>query len=231
MSNKYSVLFIGNSMTYFHDMPRAIFEPMAKSAGFEVEVRSVTAGGRFLREYLELDDEPAREAKAALVPDQAGRYDFVVLQEGMPDLFTKTETFYQAVRTLNGMIRAMGAKPVLYARMGNQKGNPELTGDPACTYENVYRTIVEAHRTVSGELDIPVAWAVKAVYDLNERGVDLDLYFEDQSHPGYAGSYIAAMCVLTVLFGVDPTVVTFNGELTPAQAALCREAVKKVQRK
>lgn len=228
MKKQYSVLFIGNSMTYFHDMPTAIFEKMAKTAGVDVTVRSVTAGGRFLWEHLALDDEPARAAKAALAADQAGAYDFVVLQEGMPDLYTKTESFYEAVRTLAGMVRDLGAKPVLYARMGNQKGNPELD-DPKCTYENVYETIVKAHETISGELDIPVAWAVKAVHDLNEMELSFDLYAQDKSHPSYAGSYIAALCVFTVLFGVDPAAVTYDGELAPEQASACREAVKRVQ--
>ena len=228
MKKQYSVLFIGNSMTYFHDMPTAIFEKMVKAAGIDVTVRSVTAGGRFLWEHLALDDEPARAAKAALAADQAGAYDFVVLQEGMPDLYTKTESFYEAVRTLAGMVRDLGAKPVLYARMGNQKGNPELD-DPKCTYENVYETIVKAHETISRELDIPVAWAVKAAHDLNEMELSFDLYAQDKSHPSYAGSYIAALCVFTVLFGVDPAAVTYNGELAPEQASACREAVKRVQ--
>lgn len=227
MGKQYSILFVGNSMTYFHDMPGAIFEKMAASAGFCVTVRSVTAGGRFLREHLSLDDEAARAAKAALAADKAGAYDFVVLQEGMPDLYTKTETFYEAVRTLAGMIRALGAKPVLYARMGNQRGNPELD-DPGCTYENVYNTIVNAHNTISRELDIPVAWAVKVAHDLNEQPLPFDLYAQDQSHPSYAGSYIAALCVFSVLFDTDPTAVSFDGELPWEQAALCREAVKKV---
>ena len=228
MKKQYSVLFIGNSMTYFHDMPTAIFEKMVKAAGIDVTVRSVTAGGRFLWEHLALDDEPARAAKAALAADQAGAYDFVVLQEGMPDLYTKTESFYEAVRTLAGMVRDLGAKPVLYARMGNQKGNPELD-DPKCTYENVYETIVKAHETISRELDIPVAWAVKAAHDLNEMELSFDLYAQDKSHPSYAGSYIAALCVFTVLFGVDPAAVTYDGELAPEQALACREAVKRVQ--
>ena len=228
MKKQYSVLFIGNSMTYFHDMPTAIFEKMVKAAGIDVTVRSVTAGGRFLWEHLALDDEPARAAKAALAADQAGAYDFVVLQEGMPDLYTKTESFYEAVRTLAGMVRDLGAKPVLYARMGNQKGNPELD-DPKCTYENVYETIVKAHETISGELDIPGAWAGKAAHDLNEMELSFDLYAQDKSHPSYAGSYIAALCVFTVLFGVDPATVTYDGELAPEQASACREAVKRVQ--
>lgn len=229
MSKEYSVLFIGNSMTYFHDLPTAIFAPMAESVGIDVKVSSVTAGGRFLWENLEKDDETARAVKAALAPDQAGVYDFVVLQEGMPDLYTQREKFHGAVRTLAGMIRGIGAEPALYARMGNQRGNPELPDDPECTYENVYNAIVEAHQTISEELDIPVAWAVSAAYELNDTGVDVDLYFQDQSHPGYGGSYAAALGVLNVLFGVDPTTVTYDGELTASQAALCREAVKRTQ--
>ena len=228
MSKQYSILFIGNSMTYFHDMPTAIFEPMAKAAGYDVTVRSITAGGRFLWENLERDDETARAVKAALAPDHAGRYDFVILQEGMPDLYTKTESFYEAVRTLAGMVRDLGAKPVLYARMGNQKGNPELD-DPKCTYENVYETIVKAHETISGELDIPVAWAVKAAYDICDSQTEVEPYWTDGSHPSYAGSYIAALGVLNVLFGVDPATVTYNGELTDDQAAICRAAVKRCQ--
>ena len=228
MKKQYSILFIGNSMTYYHDMPTAIFEKMAASAGFDVTVRSVTAGGRFLWEHLSLDDEPARAAKAALAADKAGVYDFVVLQEGMPDLYTRTENFYEAVRILTGKIRDLGAKPALYARMGNKRGNPELD-DPACTYEHVYRTIVKAHETISQELDIPVAWAVRAAYEMNEGPLPFDLYDPDRSHPSYAGSYVAALCVFTALFGADPTMITYDGELPPDQAALCRETVKKVQ--
>ena len=228
MKKQYSILFIGNSMTYYHDMPTAIFEKIAAAAGFDVTVRSVTAGGRFLWEHLSLDDEPARAAKAALAADKAGVYDFVVLQEGMPDLYTRTENFYEAVRTLAGRIRDLGAKPALYARMGNKRGNPELD-DPACTYEHVYQTIVKAHETISQELDIPVAWAVRAAYEMNEEPLPFDLYDPDRSHPSYAGSYVAALCVFTALFGADPTMITYDGELPPDQAALCREAVKKVQ--
>ena len=228
MKKQYSILFIGNSMTYYHDMPTAIFEKMAASAGFDVTVRSVTAGGRFLWEHLSLDDEPARAAKAALAADKAGVYDFVVLQEGMPDLYTRTENFYEAVRILTGKIRDLGAKPALYARMGNKRGNPELD-DPACTYEHVYQTIVKAHETISQELDIPVAWAVRAAYEMNEEPLPFDLYDPDRSHPSYAGSYVTALCVFTALFGADPTMITYDGELPPDQAALCREAVKKVQ--
>jgi len=74
-----------------------------------------------------------------------------------------------------------------------------------------------------------VAWAVRAAYEMNEGPLPFDLYDPDRSHPSYAGSYVAALCVFTALFGADPTMITYDGELPPDQAALCREAVKKVQ--
>lgn len=229
MARECSVLFIGNSMTYFHDMPTAIFEPMAKAAGFDVRVQSITAGGRFLWENLQREDETALAVKAALAPDKAGSYDYVILQEGMPDLYTNTERFYGAVRSLAAQIRSLGAKPALYARMGNQRGNPELD-DPECTYENVYSAIVAAHEAMSRELEIPVAWAVSAVHDLNGREIDFDLYAPDQSHPSYAGSYVAALTIMAVVFGVDPASLTYDGLLAAPQAALCREAASRVMK-
>ena len=42
---KLRVLFIGNSYTYYNDMPQAAFTELAKAAGFEVEVTAVTQGG------------------------------------------------------------------------------------------------------------------------------------------------------------------------------------------
>lgn len=230
MSKPHSILFVGNSMTFFHDMPTEIFEKMAISAGHTVTVRSITAGGRFLHENLELDDETARAVKDALAPERSGQYDYVVLQEGMPDLYTNTQSFYDAVRTFSGIIRSLDATPVLYARMGNQRGNPELDR-PDCTYDHVYQTIVSAHQTIGAELDIPVAWAVRAVHILNQPDLPFDLYYMDRSHPSYAGSYIAALCIYCVIFGEDPTHLTYDGLLSPAHAAQCRQAVKLAQQR
>ena len=94
----------------------------------------------------------------------------------------------------------------------------------------MYSAIVAAHEAMSGELDIPVAWAVSVVHDLNDREIDFDLYAPDQSHPSYAGSYIAALTVMAVVFGVDPAALTYDGLLATPQAALCRDAASRAMK-
>ena len=42
------VLFIGNSYTYYHSMPRMV-EELAQAAGQEVETRAFTRGGSTLQ--------------------------------------------------------------------------------------------------------------------------------------------------------------------------------------
>ncbi len=48
----------------------------------------------------------------------------------------------------------------------------------------------------------------------------------DESHPSVAGSYAAACCFYSSLFRKDPTLVTFNPSLPPADAANIRAAAR-----
>ena len=50
------VLFIGNSYTYYNDMPE-IFKAMSESAGIPCEVKALTRGGAWLWQYEREDDE------------------------------------------------------------------------------------------------------------------------------------------------------------------------------
>ena len=50
------ILFIGNSYTYFNDMPR-LLEQLMRDNGIDVTVDSVTKGGRKLFENLQANDE------------------------------------------------------------------------------------------------------------------------------------------------------------------------------
>ena len=49
------VLFIGNSYTYFYDMPK-LFEAICRERGAECDVDSVTAGGYTLEQFVSDDN-------------------------------------------------------------------------------------------------------------------------------------------------------------------------------
>ena len=117
MSKICRVLFIGNSYTYYNDMPTAIFERLAASLGYEMEVTSITKGGYQLYRHADPADECGARVAAALSGKEP--YDFVILQEqSVRPAGENAADFYASVRDLAARIRQTGAKPVLYATWG-----------------------------------------------------------------------------------------------------------------
>src|SRR5262249_59875398 len=66
------VLFIGNSYTYFNNLP-AMFAALAASAGYDVQTEMVAPGGWRLKDHWEKGEG------LALLRER--RWDYVVLQE------------------------------------------------------------------------------------------------------------------------------------------------------
>ena len=66
------ILFIGNSYTFFNDMP-GIFSDLAESGGFDADVTTVAKGG-----YSLADHTQDAETRSIL---ESQNWDFVILQE------------------------------------------------------------------------------------------------------------------------------------------------------
>ena len=122
-----SVLFIGNSYTYYNSL-WTIFRGLASKAGYKVTVSSITSGGYTLEKFADPDDEHGKKVAEALDPKNAGKYDFVVLQEQSkrPALDGGRARFYNATRELCEKIRAIGAEPILYSTWARKEEVPIL---------------------------------------------------------------------------------------------------------
>ena len=70
-----NILFIGNSYTYYNDMP-AIFQTLARDNGKDVTATAVTKGGRMLVAYKNPYDATTEKLVAALQQ----HYDICILQ-------------------------------------------------------------------------------------------------------------------------------------------------------
>ena len=220
---EYSILFIGNSYTYFHDMPTALFQKIAESAGYTVQVSSITKGGWTLEKHADIADEYGKAVDAAL---RENRYDYVILQEQSVRPASEPEKFYAAVRSLADKIRANGAAPILYATWGRKSGS-KILAEHGWTNEVMTEKLAAAYRTIGKEIDAKVAYAGLAFYDVNtQHGDTVDLYDPDLSHPSAAGSYLAALTIFARIFDADPTEVTFNDDLPQATAAILKKAAK-----
>ena len=221
-----TVLFVGNSYTYFNSMPSMIFSEIADAAGYEPYVFSVTAGGHNLYQHADPKDVCGLQVAGHLREKNDYMFDYVVLQEqSMRPASNDLATFYDAVRDLAGRTKAIHATPVLYSTWGRHSSSDYLT-QAGLTNETMTWKLAASYAAIGQELDIPVGFVGLAFYEVYTGDSGIELYDPDFTHPSYAGSYLAAMTLFAKMTGLDPTTVDFNGDLSAADAAVLKQAAK-----
>jgi hypothetical protein len=189
------VLFVGNSYTYYNNLP-AIFSALAESrSDRRVDVRMAAPGGWRLKDHWEKGD-----ARALL---DAVKWTHVVLQdqstlgvnyfvEGTVHVSTD-EVFRPYAEKWASAIRGAGGEPVFYLTWA-RLGVPE---DQAALNAAYIRT---ARSTRASLAPVGIAWK-----DTRDRFPEINLFQKDGSHPSPAGSYLAACVLFATIFNTDPT--------------------------
>ena len=116
-NNKLRILFIGNSHTYYNDMPAMVRRRFVEEDGLDCEVTMIAHGGWFLAQHVEEPDVSFNI--------RHGHYDYVVLQEHAHP-FGPEEKFFDAARTLADWAKEAGSTPVIYMTWAKKD---EPTGD------------------------------------------------------------------------------------------------------
>lgn len=222
-NGNYSFLFIGNSYTYSNNMPEQIFANILKEAGYTATVTSITKGGWYLIDSAKSTDEVGKQVDSAF---NLNSYDFVVLQEQSTCPATTPAKFYTGVRNLAEKVRANGATPILYSTWGRKEGNSVLETN-GWTNESMTWLTAAAYQAIGAELEIDVAYAGLAFYDVYTNNTDINLYNDDLTHPSEMGSYLAAMTIFAKATGVDPTTVDYSANLSEDDAEILKEAARK----
>ena len=221
-SKLYNVLFIGNSYTYFNDMPAAIFKEIAESAGYSVRVSSIVKGGWTLEKHADPADECGQRVDKALKEE---KFDFIVLQEQSCRPAVDTELFYKAARALFERADENGAKVILYSTWGRKKGSSTLEKYGFTTESMTYK-LDAAYDEIGLELGADCAKVGLAFFDVTQN-TDIDLYDRDLTHPSYSGSYLAAMTLFSRMFEEDAESILFDGELPRGEAEILKKAAKR----
>ena len=222
-SKSYNILFVGNSYTYFANMPARYFGEIMKAAGYKARVIQVTKGGWTLLKSSDPNDEVGSKVDSMLTNRD---FDFVVLQEQSMTPALNQKSFHTAVRRLDEKIRKNGATPILYATWGRKQGSGDLT-DYGLTPETMTWKLAAAYETMGKELDIPVAHVGLAFWDMTQNQRNVNLYDADLSHPSEAGSYLAALTIFARITGMDPTTVEYDAGLGAEIESILKEAARK----
>ncbi len=206
-----SILFVGNSLTYWNDMPGMLSHLLEEAGAGPVFVGSSSFPNYGLQDHWV--DGRTHDAIAL------GGWDYVVLQqgpsatEGRPSLLEYTARFLPE-------IEAAGARPALYMVW------------PAASrpfdFEGVAESYALAAERVDGVL-FPAGEAWQAAWSLDDQ---LALYGPDGFHPSGLGSYLAALTIADRLVGAalgpSHVVPTPTGEFVvpPETGALLLEAAR-----
>jgi hypothetical protein len=182
-SPSYRVLFIGNSLTYFNDLPGTV-AGLAGSANVTIHVVSVAEPNLALIDHVE------GSTNAVDVIRQGG-WNYVVLQQGPSALSLSRDTLIIATRQLATQIEAVGARPAL------------LMVWPESSRFAVFDDVRDSYRAAAadvGGLFLPAGEAWRTAWAADPQ---LPLYGPDGYHPSELGTYLAALVVYEGITGND----------------------------
>ena len=199
-----NILFIGNSYTYFSDLP-TLFASLCAANGQDVRVDSVTCGGRRLHENLNAfcndfnpDDEYSKRISELV---EENEYDVLFLQEQSCLPIVEPQMFLAGVVGLSTVIGAW--RTVLYATWGRADGSDTLAHygwTREGMTEGLYNAYCQAAQIAHAEVS-PVGLCFAKIV---ESHPEIDLYDPDKSHPSYAGTCVAALSHYKTVFGEMP---------------------------
>ncbi len=190
-----NILFIGNSYTYYHDMPECIFAPMAKAAGVEANVQAVTHGGYQLSWYADPEDPEGKRLRSVV---DGRRFDCIVLQDHSLATIREPGAFFSGIRSLKALLEDKTDGFVLYATWGRKPGCA-LLEELGMTNEEMTRHIAESYDEAGQRFGMKVAHVGKAFAACRQEHPEAELYFEDLHHSSRLGSTIAAETILKTI--------------------------------
>ena len=170
------VLFIGNSHTYYNDMPH-LFTQICREKGIDTEVTMLAHGGWDF--HLE---EP--EVKFNI---EHGGYDAVILQHKahpMGDLSVMEQCGKELIRR----VQEAGARPVLYMTWTTKEDGE--AAQPAMS---------DAYRKLQQETGCALAPVGERWWAFHRAHPETELYAQDGQHASPAGSQLAAAVIAETL--------------------------------
>lgn len=187
LSDSIRALFIGNSYTFFNDMPRMV-QAIAHSNGMPLSVKMITHGGWTLNQHA--------NSKETLDAIKEGGWDFVVLQEQSQAPSREREwvlknvyPYAQALDSVRQLFSPKG-KTVFYMTWGHRIE----------TYPQMQQRLAESYLDMTKRFQAwcaPVGITWKRVF---KEKPGITLHDPDNSHPNLQGSYLAANVFYSTFF-------------------------------
>jgi hypothetical protein len=203
------VLFIGNSFTYFNNMPRLVEAISETVDGPHIKTEMVAIGGARLEDLW-------REG-SALAAIRKQHWDYVVMNEqsalggGIVNgekRIGNPANFFRYAEMFDTEIHKAGAKTVIMMTWKDKK-------DPNRIQNELDDAFVEFRKKMQGE---PILAPVSNAWMLSRMTEpEIDLYFADNHHPSKEGSYLTACTVYAAITQHSPKGATTKIKGAPVE--------------
>ncbi len=180
------VLFVGNSYTYFWNLPQTVQTMASADKAVVLIARQSTAGGTTWKQHWEGDK--GLESRKHITE---GTWDFVVLQNHSLSTLDNLDQFMEYGGKFINLVKAQGATPILYMTWARAH-NPLMQSK----ISEGYRALGEKH----GVEVVPIGEIWEKSRQLRPN---LTLYDPDGSHPSTIGTYLTA-CAFYSFFMEKP---------------------------
>ncbi|MEQ9468328.1 MAG: SGNH/GDSL hydrolase family protein [Ekhidna sp.] len=173
------ILFLGNSLTYFNDLPSLVAQK-AKEQNVNIKTEMIAFPNYALEDHWN-DGKVQKQMKT-------GKYKYLVIQQGPSSQEYGRETLFEYGAKLKQLCDQNNAELVYFMVW------------PSQTYYYTFDGVIKNHRDAAIENDAilcPVGEVWKAHFDETE---DFSYYGSDGFHPSQQGSEVAAEVIVETLF-------------------------------
>ena len=185
-SSVFRILFVGNSLTYYNDVPAMVGEIYSSiDQNFVIETDMLVQGGYSIEQHL--NNSTLKQVLAE------STYSVVILQDfgGWPLCSTNVEACSSSVNPLSNaveLVKSFDAKPIWYSTYHNHPAAQRELSDEA--------------RRIAVQLDVEVADVGAALQTFISTNDSTEVFLAN-NHPNTLGSWIAAATIVRSLIGKD----------------------------
>lgn len=180
------ILFVGNSYTYFWNLPQTV-NIMSSNDSIILETRQSTAGGVNLGQHW----NSGNNLKTREIIEK-NKFDIIIIQDHSLQAINKPDSLHYFGKLFDDLIINKGAKTYLYMTWAREK-DPLSQKQIALEYTKLAKEM--------NAILVPVGLAWEKARYLKP---DIDLFDEDGSHPSPMGTYLNSCVFYKVLSGKNP---------------------------
>lgn len=246
-SEELNVLFIGNSLTYYHEMPQTL-QMMLNETNTNITIDQSTYPGYSLSQHLSRKTESTTEHKIITLTEKKiteKNWDVIILQTGTVSVLipeNRELKVNKSISRIKELSTNRNCKFILFNKWPSKREYPKkycysghsidktIKDIDYCSpiIENLEQEITEINKSydlVSKSNNIIKSNNGNKFYEIRVSYPEIELY-EDNIHPNKNGAFLNACVFYQMLTEKEVSKLNFNGEIEPKIAQLLKKVAK-----